>query len=84
MGLTSLGETSLWNQEAGELFIKTLVGCFVGQLGSRYIIPTSLGSAETISFHVGVTCCCALILRLLRALPRNPKTSPSAIRREFR
>jgi hypothetical protein len=84
MGLNSLGETSLWNQEAGELFAKTLVGCFVGQLSSCYIIPTTQGPAETISFHAGVTCCCALVLRILGTLPRNPKALPSAIRREFR
>jgi len=68
IGAASLGEVSLWNQEAGQNFLKTLAGCFI----------------ETISFHIGITCCCALVLRLLSVLPRNSNTEYSSVRCEFR
>ncbi|KAF8532297.1 Arv1-like family-domain-containing protein [Gautieria morchelliformis] len=65
MGVSILGEATPWNREARDLFIKTLAGCFT----------------ETVSFHVGVTTGCVLVLRLLRMVSRKP---PSAIRLEFR
>ncbi|KAF8589895.1 Arv1-domain-containing protein [Ramaria rubella] len=59
------GEISPLNQEAWRFFLKTLLGCFI----------------ETISFHIGVTCFCALVLRLLSALPQK---QTSTVRSEFR
>lgn len=67
-------------------FFRILVGCLVGQLIIASISFSSYVSIETVTFQIGITLACCIVLNAVdwtRSL-KHQKPPVSDIRREFR